>query len=700
MEQTAHTQSRQAKAAEVPADGAHTKTGDRAGQSSGEKSAALDSQVQELRQNPGQWKGALESGDSSNLDQLGFPQTQVSDATYTKIAGVKEDANIGEFIKRDVSPASLKTTSEQSIMQIAANHLGAGASVEQIKKHASEIYHLNFNSLEKADSVETATAKKGETIRMQGHTAGGAILISDSAKNQYAITEDGKVKVTRIDGTGFERSFTGRDDSYREVHFGPKASDKFTVTKSADGRLLTSDRPEASPPRSASEEKGQLERLIKEKVVLPPENEKFRRNLKEFEERATKDGLSSVEVAKVYRDLSKILDLKGNAPLTLRERVRMAGGAMAAAADPTSNDQGKYNTCQIATIENRLYARQPSVVTDVLSQIAAGGKFITKDGTVAPMERVNLRAHGDAALNSARGSWTRSYASQIFETAAVTAFYTQENLRKMPPGDVHYYQNASTSDYDSGESLIDYSHGKPQEIDRGPGAAGEMNNMIKINEQLTGKWQPEFFMVNKSLQDRSPEHNKATGFGSVDEFAAKLEKLRATEKGPLYATLFVRVNSDPLVGMRKNNPLTGPVALEKIFDDGHVMNIVDYDAKTRMVKLDGQWGNSRDFINKPLTIEQAYAATLPPTGARWMERAAALSKSMAPKEFNAQLANLTNALSLSFTSDMQLDIKVDKEDVRKTIAAYERLRSGRTSPAFAESDENIKILRQELSIQK
>lgn len=698
MEQTtAQAQGRQAETvAEAPREGADTTTAT--------KASALDSQVSELRQNSAQWHSALESADKGNdnkLDQLGFPQTKVgTDATYIKIAGIKEEANVGEFIKRDVSPAVYKTTVEQSILKIAADHLGAGASADEVKKHASEIYHLNFNSLEKADTVETATAKPGESIKMPGHTADGAILLTDSAKNQYAITENGHVKVTRADGTGFERSFTGKDDDYREVHFGPKATDKFTIVKSIDGRLLSSDRPGTPAPKSVAEEKGQLERLIKEKVVLQPENEKFRRNIKEFEERASRDGLSAVEIARVYRDLSKILDLKGNTPLTQRERVRMAGAAIAAAADPTSNDQGTYNTCQIATIENRLYAKQPSVVTDVLAQIATDGKFITKDGTVAPMERTNMRAHGDAALNNRSGSWTRSYASQIFQTAAVTAFYTQENLRKMPPGDVHYYQNARTSDYDSGESLVDYSNGKAQEIDKGPGAAGEMNNMIKINEQLTGKWQPELFMANKALIDRSPEHNKATAFGSVDEFAARLEQLRAGEKGPLYATLFVRVNSDPLVGMRKNNPLTGPLVIEKILDDGHVMNIVDYDAKTRTVKLDGQWGNSRDFINKPLTIEQAYAATLPPTGAQWMERASVLSRTMPPKEFNAQLANLANALALGFTSDMQLDIKVDKEDVRKTIAAYERLRAGRPSTAFEESDENVRILRHELQIQK
>jgi hypothetical protein len=46
---------------------------------------------------------------------------------------------------------------------------------------------------------------------------------------------------------------------------------------------------------------------------------------------------------------------------------------MANAAEPTSNDQGKYSTCQITTIENRLYAKEPSTVTDILSQVAREG---------------------------------------------------------------------------------------------------------------------------------------------------------------------------------------------------------------------------------------------------------------------------------------------------------------------------------------
>jgi len=705
---TAQTHSRQAK--NQSSDGAS----EGADLHLGENQRALVNQVQDLSKDQADWRSALDRGKSDKLGQMGFPETEVENkiqgniASFTKIAGVKEEAEVGEFIKIDVNAGEVKTTSEQSIMALAAKHLGPGATAEQVKKHAFEIYHLNFTKLNKADSVEGATARAGEIIRMQGHTAGGAIVLSDSTKSQYEIFQDGTLKVTRVDGTGFERSFveknsTGKDknkDNYKEVHFGPRENDQFTVIKSADGRLLTNDQPAAPAPRSLAEEKGQLERLVKEKIVLQPENEKFRRDMKALERRATIDSVDTDEVARVYRDLSKILDIKGNSPLTQRERVRMVTGALAAAADPTSNDQGKYNTCQVAAIENRLYAKQPSAVTGVLAQIAQDGRFTTKDGTVASMERTNLRAHGDAALNAEQGSWTRTYASQIFETAAITAFYTEENLRKMPPGDVHYYQNARTSDFDSGESLVDYSHGRAQEIDKGPGAAGDMNNMIKINEQLTGKWQPELFLVNKSLQERSPEHNKASAFASADEMAAKLERLRASEKGPLYATLFVRVNSDPLVGLRKNNPLTGPLVVDKIFDDGHVMNIVDYDPKTRLVKLDGQWGNARDFIDKPLSIEQAYAATLPPSGTRWMERAAAMQKSLPAQEFNGQLANLTNALALSFTSDLQLDLKVDKDDLRKTISAYEKLRAGRNSSAFEESDENIKILRNELSLQK
>jgi hypothetical protein len=71
--------------------------------------------------------------------------------------------------------------------------------------------------------------------------------------------------------------------------------------------------------------------------------------------------------------LAHILELKGNVPLSQRERVRLVNGAMANAAEPTSNDQGKYSTCQITTIENRLYAKEPSTVTDILSQVASEG---------------------------------------------------------------------------------------------------------------------------------------------------------------------------------------------------------------------------------------------------------------------------------------------------------------------------------------
>ena len=696
------------KQPEAPKDGA--------GADATEKGQPLANQVQDLRRNAAEWNGALAQGnDSGAVKAMGFPDAKLEERpekatgaknfeqdgpVFIKIAGIKtEEAAVGEFIKIDVKPAEIKTSTEQSAIEIAAQHLGSGASAEQIKQHAKEIYELNFIKLAKSDSPETATFKAGEIIRMQGHTIDGAVVLTDTDKSLYTITEDGKVKVTRPDGSGFERSFTGKsDDSYKEEHFGPKATDKFTVVRSADGRLISSDKPEPPAAKTLAEEKASLERLINEKVVLPNESEKLKRDMQTFEGRAKRDGISSEEVARTYRDLAQILELKGNVPLSQRERVRLVNGAMANAAEPTSNDQGKYGTCQIATIENRLYAKEPSTVTDLLSQVAREGRFTTKDGTSVTMEETNLRAHGDAALNAKSGSWVRSYTSQVFQTAAISAFYNQENLRKMPPGDVHYYQKQATGPYDSGESLIDYSHGLPQELDRGPGMAGYMNNMLRINEQLTKKWQPEMFIINHAEQERDSEHNLATGVTSVEDFAEKLKHLRETEKGPLFATLFVRANSESLVSTLPYNPLTGPLSTEKILADHHVVNIVDYDPKTRLVKIDGQWGNSRDFINKPMTIEQAYAATLPPTGETWMARAEALKKTATPKEFDAQLGNLANALASSWVGDLQLGTRVDSADAKKTIATYEQLRAGRPWQAYKEADASMRELRHELSL--
>ncbi|MFA6213054.1 MAG: hypothetical protein WCT03_08720 [Candidatus Obscuribacterales bacterium] len=696
------------KQADAPKDGV--------GADAGEKQQSLANQAEDLRRSPGEWKSALAQGnDASAVKAMGFPDAKVEDRlekstdvqksvddgpTFIRIAGIKtKEASVGEFIKIDVKPAEIKTTSEQSVMQIAAQHLGPTATADQIKQHAKEIYTLNFTKLAKNDSQETATFGPGETVRLQGHTADGAVLLTDTGKSIYKITEDGRVRTTRPDGSGFERSFTGKsDDSYKEEHFGPKASDKFTVVRSADGRLISSDKPEPAAPKSLAEEKLALERLIKEKVVLPHEGEKLKRDMQTFEARAKRDGVSSEEVSRTYRDLAQVLELKGNIPLSQRERVRLVNGAMANAAEPTSNDQGQYKTCQIATIENRLYAKEPSTVTDVLLQVARDGRFTTKDGTSVTMEETNLRAHGDAAMNTKGSSPMRTYTSQIFQTAAISAFYSQDNLRRMPPGDVHYYQKQASGPNDSGESLIEYGHGKPQELDAGPGMAGYMNNMIRINEQLTKKWQPELFIINQTMQERDSEHNLATGVTSVEDFAEKLKTLRESEKGPLFATLFVRTNSDPLIGTLRYNPLTGPLIAEKIVADHHVVNIVDYDPKTRLVKVDGQWGNSRDFITKPMTIEQAYAATLPPSGETWMARAETLKKTAAPKEFDAQLGNLANTLASSWANDLQMGIKVDTADVNKTLAAYERLRAGRPEQAYKEADLSLRILRNELSL--
>lgn len=689
-----------------------------------ETTQALTQQTGDLRQNPTDWLKALDSqAPRSDLATLGFPAPKIEgepiqDKPLAKVPGDRaEPAShelvefktswgqsffVGNKIQLDITPGKYTAQKDKPLSEIARERLPQNASEADLKSYAVELKRLNLSRVAKQENG-TEVAKAGETLVLPGHNKDGAVLFEDSRGTRYSYTQDGKMTLTNKDGTGYHRSYegTGEDFRIKQQNFGPKLEDNFKVVFGKHDRIIENTKLD-SPPRSLPNERAKLESLADKSLPIDKERTAFKQNMQAFEQRAKRDHLSSEEVAKTYRDLSNILSTRGDTPMTERERARLVTQTLRAIANPKSNDQGAYGTCQTAIIENRVLAEEPSKATAILSQIAKDGKFTAMDGTRVEMDATNLRAHGQSAFNIADSKNVRTYASQVLEMAIRNAYLTRSNQSSVPPEEMRLLQQDDPRQFDHRGQLVGGGGG-------GGGAGGGYDNAIKFEpgkqdnaqdgqledlslqepaqeqdglrqwdyrtnpptempdekvdrsfymslrgyQQVTGKFSPERQVSYSPYTDDNMQQMFGKQINSEESLTQYLTQLRASSRGDLYA--FVHVAGDAPVlsfpgqdggssgggssgrrsggvdgditdkgsgtkGERTNSDGTDKTVLENSDKmtpqkapeqpakqlPSHALNIIDYDPKTGLVKLDNQWGNSADKLQKPVHVSELY----------------------------------------------------------------------------------------------
>src|SRR5262249_42901955 len=110
--------------------------------------------------------------------------------------------------------------------------------------------------------------------------------------------------------------------------------------------------------------------------------------MQEFETSAKQRGVSEQEIAMTYHHINRLLQAGPDAPLSQAERIRLTEQILHQVAYPQSIDQGFNSTCNVTTVEKRIFARDPAEATRLITDVATTGKYVTKDGTVIDMGRV------------------------------------------------------------------------------------------------------------------------------------------------------------------------------------------------------------------------------------------------------------------------------------------------------------------------
>lgn len=179
----------------------------------------------------------------------------------------------GGFLKMNVRPTNYEVRPGETLEQIARKHLGPKATQDDVDTHVAEIERANVKTLAGRDS-ETYEGKKGEILRLPGHTADGADLYKDHRGTIYRVTEDGKMKVTYLDGSGFERT-PNDDGGITKSYFSKKPEDNYSVTLDKNGKIVENTRvdPNHKPAQDLATESKRLEALAEKGLGIKNERE-------------------------------------------------------------------------------------------------------------------------------------------------------------------------------------------------------------------------------------------------------------------------------------------------------------------------------------------------------------------------------------------------------------------------------------------
>ncbi len=302
-----------------------------------------------------------------------------------------------------------------------------------------------------------------------------------------------------------------------------------------------------------------------------------------FRTRAEAQGLDKAEQLDTYASLNKLLqEAKKDAPLSEQNRALIALEFMYHAADPSTVDQGDWNTCSVASIESRMFAKYPSRVADLVQQVALTGEYHAPDGKI-----INV---GDSSVLSL---WTagphpplngdRTLVSQLFQVTALNDLGQRGELGRYYGKTVHYVEAGSEA------FVIQEGAAGPE-----PFYGNSSESIQKELSRLSGEKEP---CVLINFDKDHGINDGVIHFKTEQEFQNELQKLK--DKNELPAILSVYGNLPP-------------------FSDpdvrGHVVSISDLRQKpdgSFELYLDNQWGKGEEGADGWYSLNQIFLATRP-----------------------------------------------------------------------------------------
>lgn len=352
-----------------------------------------------------------------------------------------------------------------------------------------------------------------------------------------------------------------------------------------DKRLAT----DVALGKSVEEARAKLLELAAVHLTDESDLTRFKGAIETFEARAKAQRLKEEQLATTYKELQKIFHPDEQPPfLSQTDRNDVAKQLMLHLARPRTIDQGFHNTCNVTSLQIVLAATKPEYVVNLVRQVANTGKYTTSQNVLVAPDAQSLQRDFESRIAKAYATSTgeRTYASHLFQVAAVNSFYSAKQPHMV------YRQQEPTAPDDTGERLIDTKNNT--ETSRQPELTNDM--LAEISRQITGE--DVAILSHTDLTDQ-----RVMRFSTEQELREKVEARKIA--GTLPAILMVHTRNDPFWKENGEGRAGG-------FGGWHVVTIWDIDHAGRIL-LDNQWGLGSDHEGlRRLPLSVVFGATRRP----------------------------------------------------------------------------------------
>lgn len=367
------------------------------------------------------------------------------------------------------------------------------------------------------------------------------------------------------------------------------------ITYTHDGVEVKDRRqPETKEAQSLTRARNLLARSIERHCDQPAD---LRLAMAQFELRCEEQRVPKTEIEKTYSNVRKLLDWTGTGPTSQEQRVKLAEQILQQAAQPELISQGNHNTCNVTTVESFVYTKYPSAAAKLITDLATHGNFVYRgqsaERSVHVLRQTDL-AEKTEAKSAEIMDGRRSYASQVFQVAAVNIHWTMEPGLDGKPGSTRYEQLDINTNEDTGERLWDTSQTPPVERRRSPFL--DASEIARICNCITNE-QDCIVLTHESSFD---QRKRTFEFTSETELRDALKLIKSADRFPV----ILLINSNQHVLWNDQ----GGQITENI--PWHVVTIRDFDANGNRVAIANQWGSAYNHLGqKAVSLRDLYLSS-------------------------------------------------------------------------------------------
>lgn len=430
-----------------------------------------------------------------------------------------------------------------------------------------------LRSLNDSQSANNQTAKQTP----DKPTDSGAATTQDATRTQQAQATSDADSIKTATAVRQDTANRGEIQQRRETQFKPDASPELAQSRQHLLENYNAGQPDANLRRE------------------------FQNSMRDFENRAGRDGLSYHEVAQTYQNVDQMLSAK-NPKVSGPQQNILAANVMDHAAHPENISQGDYGTCTATSIENRLFTKNPSIASDMVKQIATNGTYHTPDGHDIDLRKTGALTPRPESNTPYPKDGDRSFATQMMNNAIMNDMTLR---REFPQAYVQLgktdFEGKPLAYGDSGTRVMneDGTLAKnplnSKEVDKRNGVTGQ--ETADELHRLTGN--PDAFLKYSA---KTPKQEIGSD-GQMHEMRENYNhKLLPSHEQTISSQ--EQLESKLAENQRKGNmPLLLDVdgydrALNhgQIFDKtgGHILSIKGYDPATKQVYVDNNWQKQDD----------------------------------------------------------------------------------------------------------